>query len=148
MYTGVEIDFVVKDSLAALKEYQAIFQDALKVVEQTSFGPGMNEVVFNLYGVRFHLLDENHEYHLFAPTKENPNTIWFNVVVANIEETFSRALEQGATVIQELTQMEAMGITNAMFLDNFNYVWMLQQIHREVNFEEREQFFKSEFDLD
>ena len=70
------------------------------------------------------------------------------MVVANIEETFSRALEQGATVIQELTQMEAMGITNAMFLDNFNYVWMLQQIHREVNFEEREQFFKSEFDLD
>lgn len=84
MFAGVEIDFVVKDSLKALKEYQAIFLEALEVVEQTSFDTGMNEVVFNLYGVRFHLLDENPEYQLFAPTKEKPNTIWFNVVVPNI----------------------------------------------------------------
>lgn len=41
-----------------------------------------------------------------------------------------------------------MGITSAMFLDNSNYVWMLHQTHREVSFEEREQIFKDEFDLD
>ncbi|XJS10000.1 VOC family protein [Aerococcaceae bacterium WGS1372] len=137
MYTDVEIDFVVRDSLKALEEYQAIFKDELEVVEQTSFDQGLNEVVFNLYGVRFNLLDENHEYHLFAPTADNPNTIWFNIVVPNIQETFSLALEQGATVIQNLTEMKAMGVINAMFLDNSHYIWMLHQIHRDVSFEER-----------
>lgn len=148
MFTGVEIDFVVKDSLKALTQYQAIFKDALEVIEHTSFDTGMNEAVFNLYGVRFHLLDENHEYELFAPTEDNPNTVWFNIVVPNIQETFALALEHGATVVQDLTEMEAMGVTNAMFLDSSNYIWMLHQIHREVSFEEREQYFKDEYNLD
>lgn len=148
MITGVELDFVVIDSLKAVEEYQAIFGDALEVIEKTSFNVGMNEVVFNLYGVRFHLLDENHEYELFAPTEDNPNTLWFNISVADIEDTFKKAIDNHATVVQEITRMDEMGISNAMFLDSSNYIWMLNQIHREVSFEEREQFFKDEFNLD
>ena len=34
MITGVEIDFVVEDSLKALEMYQAIFADALEVIEK------------------------------------------------------------------------------------------------------------------
>lgn len=43
----------------------------------------------------------------------------------------------GCTEIQPPTVMEEMCLTNAMFLDPFGYIWMLHQIHREVNFEER-----------
>lgn len=145
MITGVEIDLVVKDSLAALKQYQAIFD--LEVVEQTNFPVGLNEVVFTIYGTRFHLLDENPEYQLLAPTPENPQSIWFNVVVPNINDTFLKAIDAGATPIQEVTEMKEMGISNAIFLDSFNYTWMLHQIHQEVSFEEREEMFKEEFDL-
>lgn len=145
MITGVEIDLVVKDSLAALKQYQAIFD--LEVVEQTNFPVGLNEVVFTIYGTRFHLLDENPEYQLLAPTPENPQSIWFNVVVPNINDTFLKAIDASATPIQEVTEMKEMGISNATFLDSFNYTWMLHQIHHEVTFEEREEMFKEEFDL-
>lgn len=145
MITGVEIDLVVKDSLAALKQYQAIFD--LEVIEQTNFPVGLNEVVFTIYGTRFHLLDENPEYQLLAPTPDNPQSIWFNVVVPNINDTFLKAIDAGATPIQEVTEMKEMGISNAIFLDSFNYTWMLHQIHQEVSFEEREEMFKEEFDL-
>lgn len=145
MITGVEIDLVVKNSLAALKQYQAIFD--LEVIEQTNFPVGLNEVVFTIYGTRFHLLDENPEYQLLAPTPDNPQSIWFNVVVPNINDTFLKAIDAGATPIQEVTEMKEMGISNAIFLDSFNYTWMLHQIHQEVSFEEREEMFKEEFDL-
>lgn len=145
MITGVEIDLVVKDSLAALKQYQAIFD--IEVIEQTNYPTGLNEVVFTIYGTRFHLLDENPEYHLVAPTQENPQSIWFNVLVPDIHETFLKAVDSGATPIQEVTEMQEMGVSNATFLDSFNYTWMLNQIHREVSFEERDVYFKEEFDL-
>ena len=44
--------------------------------------------------------------------------------------------------------MPEMGITNGMFLDKANYIWMLHEIHEEVSFEKREDFFKDEFNLD
>ena len=55
--TGVEIDMVVTDSLKALELYEKIFE--IERVEVSDFPKGENEVVFTLYGVRFHLLDEN-----------------------------------------------------------------------------------------
>lgn len=141
---GVELDFVVKDSLKAIAFYQAIFD--LEIVEQTEFKVGNNEVVFTLYGSRFHMLDENPEYHLNAPSENSPQSFWFNVVVPNIEETYQKAMEQGAKEIQAVTRMEEMGISNAMFLDPFGYVWMLHEIHRVVSFEERVEILSEDFE--
>lgn len=72
MIKGVEFDFVVKDGKAALKQYKSIFD--VEVVEETDFKTGNNEAVFTIYGTRFHMLDENPEYQLFAPKegKHNP----------------------------------------------------------------------------
>ena len=110
MITGVEIDFVVEDSLKALEMYQAIFADALEVIEKTSFPTGLNEALFTLYGTRFHLLDANAEYNLLAPTEDDPKTLWFNVMVPNIKDTFQNAIDNGASVIQELMHMPEMGV--------------------------------------
>lgn len=143
MAMGVEIDFVVQDSLKALETYESIFE--LKVAEKTNFKPGNNEVVFSIYGTDFHMLDENPEYGLIAP-KEPNGSIWFNVVVPDIEETHGKAVEGECNEIQGIRRMEEMGISNSMFIDPFGYIWMVHQIHREVSFEEREELFKKEFD--
>lgn len=142
---GVELDFVVKDVKTALEQYRFIFED-VKVIEETNFKKGNNEVVFTIENLRFHMLDENPEYLLFAPKEGNNQSFWFNVTVKDIEETFTKALSTGAKEIQPVTKMEAMGVSNAMFSDDNNYVWMLHEIHREVSFEERIDALSKEFD--
>jgi len=140
---GVEIDFVISDSLKALELYKKIFE--VEPVEVTNFQKGLNEAVFNLYGVRFHMLDENPEYGLVAPTADKPNTIWFNILVPDIKETYKRALDNGCTEVQGITEMEEFGVSNAIFVDPFGYMWMLHQVHREVSFEERIKIFKEKY---
>ncbi|MBC1777432.1 VOC family protein [Listeria booriae] len=137
---GFEIDMVVEDCLEAVPFYQSIFD--LEIVEATSFAKGLNEAVFKLHGARFHLLDENSEYQLIAPKPGDPTPIWFNVTVADINDTFQKAVAADCKVIQGVTEMMDSAISNAMFSDKFGYVWMLHQVHREVSFEERVKMFE------
>ena len=137
---NVEIDFVVNDSRVALESYERIFE--VERIEVTELPKGQNEAVFNIYGTRFHILDENPEYHLIAPKSGTPTSIWFNVVVQDIRETYSKAIAAGCNEIQPVTEMPEMGAANAMFADPFGYVWMLHQIYRETSFEERMQHMK------
>lgn len=132
---GVELDMVVTDSLKALEMYKGIFD--IELVEASKLPRGENEVVFILYGVRFHLLDENPQFHLIAPTPEHPQTSWVNVTVPNIEETYIKAMELGCIEIQPVTELPDYGIANAIFTDPFGYVWMLHQVYKEVSHEER-----------
>jgi len=53
---------IVADSLKALELYEKIFD--IQRVEVSNLPKGENEVVFTLYGVRFHMLDENPEFGL------------------------------------------------------------------------------------
>lgn len=142
MITGVEIDFVVQDSLKALELYESIFE--VQRVEVSGYERGLNEAVFTMYGTRFHMLDENPEYMLVAPKEGDPQPMWLNVAVPDIKDTYNKAIAAGCTEIQPLTEIEAMGITNAMFSDPFGYVWMLHQIHKEVSFEERCKFMEEQ----
>lgn len=139
MTVGVEFDFVVPDSLKALELYEKIFE--LERVEVTDFPRGQNEVIFTLYGTRFHMLDENPEFHLIAPKPGQAQSSWVNVVVPNITETYQKALDSGCTEIQPITEIAEMGNSNAIFTDPFGYVWMLHQIHREVSREEMMEFW-------
>lgn len=132
---GVEIDFVVTDSLAALALYEKIFE--VQRVEVTSFPKGQNEAVFTVYGVRFHMLDENPEFQLVAPKPGMPQSMWLNVLVPDIKQVHQKALDAGCTEVQPVTEMADFGVSNALFLDPFGYVWMLHQIHRVVSFEDR-----------
>lgn len=132
---GVEIDFVVTDSLKALELYEKIFE--LERVEVSDLPKGENEVVFNLYGTRFHMLDENPKFNLVAPSPDKPNTIWFNVLVEDINDTYSKAVNEGCTSIQPVNKMPEYGISNAIIVDPFGYVWMLHQLHKVVSHEER-----------
>ncbi|MDA3129093.1 VOC family protein [Aliibacillus thermotolerans] len=137
---GVEIDMVVKDSLKALELYEKIFE--IERIEVTNFPRGQNEVIFNLYGVRFHLLDENPDFHLIAPTEEDPKTIWFNVMVPSIKDTYSRAMSVECKEVQPVTELADYGVANAIFMDPFGYIWMLHQVYKEVSFEERNRMWE------
>ncbi len=132
---GVEIDMIVTDSLKALELYEKIFD--IEHIEVTDFPKGENEVVFSLYGVRFHMLDENPQFEMIAPKPRDPKPIWFNIMVPDIAETYSRAINEGCIEVQPITEMADYGVSNAMFNDAFGYLWMLHQVHKEVSFEER-----------
>ena len=140
--TGTEINFITKNCIEALKTYKNIFGNALEVVEESDFGLGKSEAIFNLYGTRFHMLDPNPDFGMIAPSDDHMNTIWFNIAVENIEETYKKAMENGCIEIQPITKMENMGISNAMFKDSYNYVWLLHEIHEVKSHEERVEALK------
>ncbi|WP_227937073.1 VOC family protein [Alkalihalobacillus deserti] len=137
---GVEIDMVVKDSLKALELYENIFD--IERVEVSNFPRGENEVVFILYDVQFHMLDENPEFHLVAPNPDDPKTSWVNVTVLDIKETYAKAMDLGCTEVQPVTEIPDYGVSNAIFMDPFGYIWMLHQVHKEVSHEERIQLWE------
>ena len=141
---GVEIDMVVSDSLKALDLYEKIFD--IERIEVSDFPKGENEVIYNLFGVRFHMLDENLEFGLRAPDPDHPNTIWYNITVNDIEDIFTKAINFGCTEIQPVTKIPDYGVSNAIFVDPFGYQWMLHQVHREVSHEERIELWKERKD--
>lgn len=137
---GVEIDFVVTDSLKALELYEGIFE--VERIEVTSFPQGQNEAVFSIYGTRFHMLDENPDFQLVAPKPGDPKSTWFNVTVPDIKKVHGRALAAGCSEIQGITEVKEFGVSNSIFLDPFGHVWMLHQVFREVSFEKRNRIFE------
>ncbi|MEY8001754.1 hypothetical protein AB8U03_16425 [Clostridium sp. Mt-5] len=70
------------------------------------------------------MLDENPKFGLKAPDTDKPNTIWFNISVLDIKETFSKAINAGRTEVQSVTEMPDYGVPNATFSDAFGYLWM------------------------
>lgn len=133
--TGLELDFIVKDSLEALVLYKKIFD--LEVIEATSFPKGENEVVFSIFDTRLHMLDENESFSMYAPKEGEGTPFWFNVMVENIEETFKKVEENNLEILQPLIKMESYGVSNAMFKDPFGYIWMLHEVHEVVSFDDR-----------
>ena len=139
---NLEVDMIVKDSLEALLLYESIFE--VERLEIGDFVKGQNGAVFAIYGTRFHLLDENPDFHMFAPKEGDYIPIWFNIVVPDIKASFENAIEKGCVQISPINDMPAMGAKNAMFKDPFGYIWMLHQIDREVSFEERCKILESQ----
>lgn len=137
---GVEFDMVVPDSRQALELYEKVFE--VERMEVTDLSVGLNEAIFKMYGTRFHLLDENPEYHLVAPSEEHLQTQWCNIMVADIQDTYKKAMEAGCAEVQAITEIPEFGVSNAIFKDPFGYIWMLHQVHREVNPEEKDRMWE------
>jgi len=135
--TGVEIDFVAADSLAALELYEKIFE--VQRIEVTGFPKGKNEAVFAIYGVRFHIFDENPEYKMVAPDPESVRSVWFNITVPDIETVHQKALCAGCREIQSIIDLPDQGLRNSVFKDPSGYLWILQQVWQEAGAEEHVQ---------
>ena len=144
--TGVEIDLVVEDSLSALAFYDRVF--GVETVEVTSYDKGANEAVFNLYGSRFHLLDENPEYQLIAPKPGDNRTSWINVLVEDIKSTMQKAMTENITLIQDIVEMPEMGGANAMFVDPFGHLWLIHEMKEIVSFEDRTAYLEEKMGIE
>ncbi|MCL2573159.1 MAG: VOC family protein [Defluviitaleaceae bacterium] len=142
MLTGVEIDMVVKDSIKALELYEKIFD--IERVEITDMGEQGSEAVFTIYGTRFHLLNENHDFHLYAPQEGVPQSMWLNISVPDIKTTYNAAIAAGCKEIFGINDMPDFGVKNAMFADPFGYGWMLHQIDRIVSHKERVEILRKQ----
>ncbi|CAM4012964.1 VOC family protein [Alkalicoccus chagannorensis] len=126
---AAEINFVVQDSLQALELYESIFD--VERVEVTDMEKGANEAIFRIYDVTFHMLDENAEYHLYAPALDHMPSVWFNITVHSISPVYDKAMELDCREIQPVTEMPGVGVSNAVFKDPFGHVWMLHEVHNE-----------------
>lgn len=124
---SVEITMIVRDSIKALNLYKNIFD--IEDIECTNLEKGLNEAVFTLYGTKFHMLDENMDYMLIAPKDDDNKSISFNVTVNDIEKTFNNAVKNGCKIYQEIKKIDKMNLSNAVFCDEFGYVWLLHQIY-------------------
>ena len=142
---GVEFDMVVKDALAALALYERIFD--VERLEVTNYPIGSNDAIFNMYGGRFHLFDENPEYMMLAPKEGDPKPLWPSIALENIREVYAKAMEAGCTEIQPPTEIKEFGVINATFVDPFGHIWALIQIDRIISFEERDMIFKEKMGI-
>lgn len=125
----IEVNMVVSDSREALILYEKIF-DKIERIEVTAFAKGNNEAIFTLHNMRIHMLDENKDCGLFAPQPETPQSMWINVIVPDIKNTYQKAMEAGCAAIQPPTEIPSHGMINAIFKDRFGYPWMLHEAAR------------------
>jgi PhnB protein len=146
MQYGVEIDIVVENSLDALKTYKKVFK--AEEIEVTDYEKGLNEVIFTIQDTRFHMLDETPEYQLYTPKNDTPTSIWFNIIVEDINKTFHNATEEKFKVIQPITKIEEFGVINTILIDPYGYQWMLHQIIKKVDFEERKKIMEKELNIE
>ena len=130
MVKAAEICIVVKSSIEALKLYESIFE--IKKFDVVDKGIGLSEAIFGIYGTIFHLLDENHAHMLFAPQGGDIQSIWMNIAVPNIDETFKKAMDAGCRQISPVTKIGETKVKNAVFADNLGYIWMLHQFEQNV----------------
>jgi uncharacterized glyoxalase superfamily protein PhnB len=128
--TSVEIDFVVPDVLAAFDAYSKVF--GAEALEKSSLEKGLNEVVFTVFGTRFHMLDENPDAFLVAPKEGQGGFMWFNLVVDDIKDVFEKASAAGFSTILEIQEVQMLslpaGSKTAMQKDPWGYIWQLHQI--------------------
>lgn len=132
---GIEINFVVTDSLEALKLYEQIFD--VERIHGTNLSKGKNEVVFTIENTYFHVFDENEEFHLYAPVKDAPVPMWMNVLVSDIKNTYKKAIEAGCIEVQPVVVLSGYGVSNASFMDPYGYHWMLYQANDVISHEKR-----------
>lgn len=140
---GIELDMVVSDSLDALETYERVF--GAERVEVTDYESGLNEAIFMLSGLRVHLMDENPDYNLIAPQPDDNQPSWLNLVVEDIHQIYSRAMENEFTSVQAPLDVPEMNLVNAVMLDPYGYVWMLHEVHEELSFEERTEILDQRF---
>jgi PhnB protein len=134
------LNLVVPDALAAMEFYEKAFDAIRGEVYRFPNRKGVNETNVTLGGVSLRLIDENADYSCFSPKKGEVDSIWLQIEVSDTDETLKKAVSCGATVGQEPS--EFMGVRYAEITDPFGYVWTVNQILREVTFEERYRFYE------
>jgi uncharacterized glyoxalase superfamily protein PhnB len=124
--TAIEINMIVADSVKAAALYERVF--GAENVEVTNQGKGSSESLFKLYGIQFHLLDENPDYGMIAPKDGDNKPFGMNVTVPDISAVHSSAMENGFTEIKPITEIPGMGLLNCVLTDPYGFPWVVHQV--------------------
>ena len=133
------LNLVVSNALEAMSFYEAVFEAQRGDVFDFPGKTGEKEANIIVGNVALRLIDENAAYNCHPPQKGEVDSIWLQMVVEDLDAVLKRAVEHGAVVGQEASEL--MGTRHAEITDPFGYTWTINQIVREVSFEERYRFY-------
>ncbi len=139
MGSKLTLNMVVADAMKAMTFYERVFDAKRGDVFHFPHKTGVNEANIIVGNVELRLIDENASYNCYPPKRDEIDSIWLQMIVDDTEAVLKRAIENGAVVGQEVS--EFMGTKYAEITDPFGYTWTINQIIREVSYEERYQFY-------
>ncbi|MDR1537004.1 MAG: VOC family protein [Clostridiales bacterium] len=124
--TAIEINMIVAGSVKAAALYERVF--GAENVEVANQGKGSSESLFKLYGIQFHLLDENPDYGMIAPKDCDSKPFGMNVTVPDISAVHNSAMENGFAEIKPITEMPGMGLLNCVLTGLYGFPWAVHQV--------------------
>ncbi|MBE7720254.1 VOC family protein [Lacrimispora indolis] len=139
MGSKLTLNMVVVNAMEAMEFYEKVFDAKRGDVFHFPDKKGVNEANVIVGDVELRLIDENASYSCYPPKKGEIDSIWLQLIVDDTEAVLKRAVENGAVVGQEVS--EFMGTKYAEITDPFGYTWTINQIVREISYEERYQFY-------
>ena len=139
MGNKLTLNMVVENAMEAMEFYERVFDAKRGDIFHFPDRKGENETNIIVGNVELRLMDENASYDCYPPKKGEVDSIWLQMIVDDMEAVLKRAVENGAVIGQEVS--EFMGTKNAVITDPFGYTWTINQIIREVSYEERYQFY-------
>lgn len=142
MKNKLTLNMVVANAMEAMAFYEKVFDAKRGDVFHFPDKEGLNETNVIVGDVELRLIDENTSYSCHPPKKDEVDSIWLQIIVDDTEAVLKRAIENGAVVGQEAS--EFMGTKYAEITDPFGYTWTINQIIREVSYEERYQFYEEQ----
>lgn len=139
MSNKLTLNMVVANAMEAMTFYERVFDAKRGDVFHFPDKKGVNEADIIVGNVELRLIDENASYNCYPPQKDEIDSIWLQMIVDDVEAVLKRAIESGAVVGQEVS--EFMGTKYAEITDPFGYTWTINQVIREVSYEERYRFY-------
>lgn len=139
MNNKLTLNMVVADAMEAMEFYEKVFDVKRGDVFHFPDKKGENEANITVGNVELRLIDENASYSCYPPKKGEVDSIWLQIIVADTDAVLKKAVENGAVVGQEPS--EFMGTRYAEITDPYGYTWTINQIIREISYEERYQFY-------
>lgn len=129
------LNLVVSNALKALTFYEKVLEAKRGEVFEFPNRREENEVNVLIGNVALRLIDENPDHECFAPKAGETASIWLQLMVDDVDATLAKARHHGATEIQPPS--EFMGMYHAQFTDPFGYTWTINQLLKEISFQDR-----------
>lgn len=138
--TKLTLNMVVSDAIKATEFYESVFNGIRGDVYHFPDRENSNEANITIGNVCLRLIDENKDYDCYPPKEDEINSIWLQIEVEDTDLTLEKAKLHGAIVGSEPS--EFMGVRHAEITDPFGYIWTINQILKEISFEDRYRIYE------
>lgn len=133
------LNMIVTDAVKACRIYEYVFDGEIGDIFEFPERPNSNEANITIGNLVLRLIDENPEFDCYPPKKNETDSIWLHLDVADVESAYKKANEKGMITMQPM--QEHLGQKFVEVKDPFGYTWVMSQTLREVSYEERMDFY-------